>query len=387
VTIFKKKIQSKFGLKRVVWLLSKLKALTIYLCSYRTMSNPRSWKEIVAILIIVPALYYVGIVYYTNLNKSCAYSVNKALRDPAYSDDIPGRWLHLDKLCSDSISEEFAAKELYSYYKMLKYFDQNILPEDKGDMIDKPDYYSELFFANLYGDNKYAEELKELEDSMSDEELREAFYIVRQGYLSNKTSHQEIYGYFKMKDHMNKNVFGSQDHMSYLAEHHKYLYYANVHGEGVYSEELKAFENSMTRDEKMEAFGVLGVILTEEKYLKYIKRYDYDKAFELIQVSAELGDVESQSILGTSYANGNLFDNYYVEQNYVLAYKWIYLSSYLGHKIADERLKKVKALILHHNIKNGIEQGQALADEWLEKNKEWLKTRNLKDRKRGKNEL
>ncbi|MBT4921787.1 MAG: sel1 repeat family protein [Rickettsiales bacterium] len=351
------------------------------------MSNPRSWKEIVAILIIVPALYYVGIVYYTNLNKSCAYSVNKALRDPAYSDDIPGRWLHLDKLCSDSISEEFAAKELYSYYKMLKYFDQNILPEDKGDMIDKPDYYSELFFANLYGDNKYAEELKELEDSMSDEELREAFYIVRQGYLSNKTSHQEIYGYFKMKDHMNKNVFGSQDHMSYLAEHHKYLYYANVHGEGVYSEELKAFENSMTRDEKMEAFGVLGVILTNPDFLKYTKAFDYEKAFEYTYKAANLGEPGSQLSIGSFYATGKFEGDYPMTQNLILAYKWVYLSAYLGRERSKPGLEIIKKAIIHRKIPGGIEQGQALADEWLEQNKEWLKTRDLKDRKRGKNEL
>jgi hypothetical protein len=35
VTIFKEKIQSKFGLKQVVWLLSKLKALAIYICQIK----------------------------------------------------------------------------------------------------------------------------------------------------------------------------------------------------------------------------------------------------------------------------------------------------------------------------------------------------------------
>lgn len=61
----------------------------------------------------------------------------------------------------------------------------------------------------------------------------------------------------------------------------------------------------------------------------------------------------------------------------ILAYKWVYLSAYLGREKSKAGLEIIKRAIKHRNIPNGIAEGQRLADEWLAKNKEWLESREL----------
>jgi len=237
---------------------------------------------------------------------------------------------HVKNACYDLITKAGDYRELYAYYKLYKYVDD--LNNDKGQ---NDIYYWMLFYANQnsreFSNERglYEQELKDLENHMTQEEKIKSFSYVADNIVTGnegwvkKHDYQKSFEYLKKAAEAGDNIsqrklgecyFAGSDFMNKieipknLVESYKWIYISTLYSEqksyfyDYANRSLKVLEKSMNSEQikkstyfaevwlkqnsefvESHPLKIIGmtheeVKLEQEKTKKFIKEYNLDKS-------------------------------------------------------------------------------------------------------------